>query len=176
MLDNYGVAVERLLRMENGNVVGPGAAENIKGDITKDSYKKDIDFRKTLKDAKSKKRKASNYSSDGDEIIIEAINEDYQKTNYSTDEDIIVDNSFNEKLEEQRRISKLVKDKFVDNPNLKGVINFNNDESVNVLEEDEVSSSTEENVEKETEKRTASDILLEELDKKIQLLNKESKF
>lgn len=176
MLDNYGVAVERLLRMENGNVVGPGAAENIKGDITKDSYKKDIAFRKTLKDAKSKKRKASNYSSDGDEIIIEAINEDYQKTNYSTDEDIIVDNSFNEKLEEQRRISKLVKDKFVDNPNLKGVINFNNDESVNVLEEDEVSSSTEENVEKETEKRTASDILLEELDKKIQLLNKESKF
>lgn len=176
MLDNYGVAVERLLRMENGNVVGPGAAENIKGDFAKDSYKKDVDFRNTLKDAKSKKRKASNYSSDGDEIIIEAINEDYQKTNYSTNEDIIVDNSFNEKLEEQRRISKLVKDKFVDNPNLKGIIDFNNDESVNVLEEDEVSSSTEENVEKETEKRTASDILLEELDKKIQLLNKESKF
>ena len=173
MLDNYGVAVERLLRMENGNVVGPGATENIKGDFAKDSYKKDVAFRNTLKNAKSKKRKPSNYSSDGDEIIIEAVNEDYQKANYSTAEDIIVDNSFNEKLEEQRRISKLVKDKFIDNPNLRGVIDFDNAESVNTIEEDEVSSNIQEE-DVETEKRTASDILLEELDKKIQLLNKES--
>ncbi len=171
MLDNYGITVERLLRMENGNVVGPGAAENVKGDFAKDSYKKDVDFQNTLKDAKLKKRKVSNYSSDGDEIIIEAVNENYKQNNYSMDEDIVVDNSFNEKLEEQRRISKLVKDKFVDNPDLKGIINFGDDKEINDSSQ-EKSLKSNEDASRQEETKTASDILLEELDKKIQSLNK----
>lgn len=172
MLDNYGITVERLLRMENGNVVGPGAAENVKGDFVKDSYKKDVDFHNTLKDAKSKKRKVSNYSSDGDEIIIEAVNENYKKNDYSIDEDIVVDNSFNEKLEEQRRISKLVKDKFVDNPDLKGIINFGDEKEISDSSQEQTLKSNED-ASKQDYARSASDILLEELDKKIQSLNKE---
>ena len=105
MLDSAGVAMDRLIKAENSKVSKTNSATRIKkeGD---DDGRSSHNFKEDLYKAREKKV----FKVEAEKEVI--------------DPDIIVSSSLSEKLEEQKRIGKLVEEKFVKNPKVNKIIKF----------------------------------------------------
>lgn len=152
MLDNYGLRVEKLVSRESGNVNSPTIAPTIKDDFERESFKR------SFNEAKTKKIKKN--------FNVEAVKEDIS-------EDILVDESLNTRVSEQKIISQLVKEKFVNNPIINTKINLTDGldleerlhEIVN-FEEDKITVS-------EKVIKSASETFIEELQRVVNSINEE---
>lgn len=147
MLDNNGIAMERLRKIEESNVYRASISPRVKDEF--DEEREKGTFKKKLETANKKKNKI--------EVAAEkSINND----------DIIVDSSLTRALQEQKIISRLVQEKFVENPNLKCKIEFEDDMTV----EEKIFSLISDDVEDIEVKKSASEELLEQLEKAIRII------
>ncbi len=102
MLDSVGAAMERLIKAENSKVSSANGTTRIK------------------KEGEDKNRSNQNFKHDLQMASKKIIEVEAEKVD--EEQDIIVSSSLSEKLEEQKRIGKLVEEKFVNNPNVNNLI------------------------------------------------------
>lgn len=148
MLDNNGVVLDRIMRIESINVSGSSSVLKVNDEAERESNKEK--FKEKLNKAFAIKRK------------VEIKNKTVENPN------IIVDGSLTNRINEQKMIAKLVEEKFVNNPNLKDKIEFPDkmtveEKIINLLED----------VEDIEIKKTASELLLEQLELTIKKINNE---
>lgn len=104
MLDNYGIAALKAIKVDNGTILSAAYASRVRNDLNRGN---DESFSKKLQ--KINKENSSH--------IITKEQEQQAK-------DILVDQTLNKRMLEHRVISKLVKEKFLNNPYLKDKIDF----------------------------------------------------
>ena len=148
MLDNNGVVLDRIRKIESRNVSRPSLVLRIKDEPERGGNKQE--FKEKLNEAFASKRK------------IETKNEKVENPS------VIIDSSLTNRINEQKIIAKLVEEKFVNNPNIKDKIEFPDkmtveEKIINLLED----------VEDIEIKKTASELLLEQLELTIKKINNE---
>ena len=104
MLDSVGIAMDRKIREENSKVSKASITTSIKKEGDEDQ--RHPDFAEELRHVQKKEK-----------IEVFAEKE-------PVEEDIIVSSSLNKRLEENRLMSRLVNERFVNNPSLKDKIEF----------------------------------------------------
>ena len=146
MLDNNGLVLDKIRRMESRNVYKSSSILSINDRSEREGNKGK--FKEKLNEAFATKRKFDT-------------NNDANK-----DPNIIVDSSLTNRINEQKIISKLVDEKFVNNPKLKDKIEFLD----NMTIEEKIMSLLED-VDDIEVKKTASELLLEQLELVIKKIN-----
>lgn len=104
MLDNYGIAALKAIKVDNGTILSASYASRVRNDLNRGNNKS---FSESLK--KVNKENSSN-------IVT--------KEKAKEAKDILVDQTLNKRMLEHRVISRLVKEKFVNNPYFKDKVNF----------------------------------------------------
>lgn len=150
MLDNNGLVLDKIRRMESRNVYKSSSILSINDRSEREGNKGK--FKEKLNEAFATKRK---FDTNND------TNNDANK-----DPNIIVDSSLTNRINEQKIISKLVDEKFVNNPKLKDKIEFLD----NMTIEEKIMSLLED-VDDIEVKKTASELLLEQLELVIKKIN-----
>lgn len=146
MLDNNGMAIERLRKIQESNVYKASISPKVKDEF--DDEREKGTFKKKLEKVNKKKIDVS-----AEKIV--------------NNDDIIVDISLTRALQEQKIISNLVEEKFVQNPNLKSKIEFEDGMTI----EERIFSLINDDVEDIEVKKSASEELLEQLERVIRKIN-----
>ena len=130
MLDNNATEILRVMKITNSNINKPAKINHIKNDLHKENKGKK-EFNEKFNKALGKRNK---YTVDSKKICV--------------NDELVIDNSLKDKIEEQSRISNLVKEMFVKNPELKDKINFNSEDNVkDILESLNISDDIDEDEE-----------------------------
>ena len=153
MLDNYGASVERILKIQNSNVYKTSITTKVNDNFEQDRESKQS-FQENIDSVIKKKNLIRN-----------------KKVELLIGEEVEVAQSLNRRMREQKLISKLVEEKFVNNPYFKDKIIFNDDKSLEERIYDLLDDSEYEEIQDEEVKKSATEELLEELEKKIRNLN-----
>ena len=103
-MDSVGIAMDRKIRQENSTVSKASITTSIKKEGDEDQ--RHPDFAEELRHVQKKEK-------------IEVVAE-----KEPVEEDIVISSSLNKRLEENRLMSRLVNEKFVNNPSLKDKIEF----------------------------------------------------
>lgn len=112
MLDNNGMNIMKIMKLENYNVYKATVSPKVKDDFNSER-EKGRDFKEMLSKPKSKKVKK--------DTVVEVNNKS-----------IVVDSSLDRKIKEQRILKELIKEKFIENPEVNNKISF---EDIMSLEE-----------------------------------------
>ena len=112
MLDNNGMNIMKIMKLENYNVYKATESPKVKDDFNSER-EKGRDFKEMLSKPKSKKVKK--------DTVVEVNNKS-----------IVVDSSLDRKIKEQRILKELIKEKFIENPEVNNKISF---EDIMSLEE-----------------------------------------
>ena len=112
MLDNNATEILRIMKITNGNINKPAKINHIKNDLHKEDKGKK-EFKEKFNKALEEKNKCT-----------------VDSKKVSVNDELIIDNSLKDKIEEQSRISNLVKEMFVKNPDLKDKIDFNSEDNI----------------------------------------------
>ena len=121
MVDFIRNNIDRIIRAENEKVNGLNKTSIIHKESESRNHGRGQKFDEELKKRKSVKRQAYNMERRSEKELLES--------------NIIVESSLNKELEKNRRISELVNEKFVNNEELKGQIDFEIDEKKDEIDE-----------------------------------------
>lgn len=114
MVDFIRNNIDRIMRLEKDKVNGLNKSTIIHKESENRRQRKGQNFNDELKKKQGQKRKGYKAEKRSEKELLES--------------NIIVESSLNKELEKNRKISELVNEKFVNNENLKGQIDFENEE------------------------------------------------
>ena len=147
MLDNYGIAALKAIKIHNETILSTSYSSRVRNDLNRGNSES---FSESLK-----------------KVSVENSSNFVTKEKEQEAKDILVDSTLSKRMLEHRIISKLVKEKFANNPYLENKVNFESE-----LGEE---NSTEELLTEEiVNEKTAREECLETLEVTIKRLNEKT--
>lgn len=144
MLDNYGIAALKAIKIHNETILSTSYSSRVRNDLNRGNSES---FSESLK-----------------KVSVENSSNSIAKEKEQEAKDILVDSTLSKRMLEHRIISKLVKEKFDNNPYLKNKVNFESE----LVEENNTKESEPKEIVNE---KTAREECLETLEMAIKRLN-----